>query len=41
MQETILAALAARDAQLAGTAAAVHVAAVERWPAESRADEES
>jgi DNA-binding FadR family transcriptional regulator len=39
--ETILSALAARDAQLAGAAAAVHVAAVERWLAESLADESS
>jgi DNA-binding FadR family transcriptional regulator len=35
--ETILAALASRDAALAGSAAAVHVAAVERWLAASLA----
>ncbi|WP_037603688.1 FadR/GntR family transcriptional regulator [Streptacidiphilus rugosus] len=35
--EAILAALAARDAQLAASATAVHVAAVERWLADSLA----
>lgn len=37
--DNILAALAARDAQLAASAAAVHVAAVERWLAGSLAEE--
>ncbi|MEZ0069911.1 GntR family transcriptional repressor for pyruvate dehydrogenase complex [Streptacidiphilus sp. MAP12-20] len=39
--EAILAALAARDAQLAAAASAVHVAAVEQWLADSLAAEEA